>query len=404
MAPSTLIPRTPQLQFRSIGCGALPVSARVSRLRGRSGIDEYHMTLCPTQYADIETQLDAMARAYDRALELLGLDPQTAVLRRFFCTDLSNQAAALERRAFANPRNDVQPCAVSWVEQPPMPPARAALWAYHVNDPGAELDKSRKAASLTLRRGDLSHHWTTMLTHTAADTAYAQTRGVLEKYEAVLQDRHLCLADHVLRTWFFVRDIDTDYSGLVAARGEFFAQHGLTPDTHFIASTGIEGASADPTAKIAMDAYAVSGVRPGQIEYLKAPDHLGPTHTYGVTFERGTSVAYRDRKHVIISGTASIGPEGRVLYPKDFSRQLDRTVENIEALLAQAGAGLEDLCIIIAYVRDPNDRTSAWRQLLGYFGDAPLEVVAAPVCRPGWLIEIEGQAIVPDHNPGLPPF
>ena len=39
-----------------------------------------------------------------------------------------------------------------------------------------------------------------------------------------------------------------------------------------------------------MDAYAIGGVESAQIEFLAAPDHLSPTHTYGVTFERGTSV------------------------------------------------------------------------------------------------------------------
>ena len=44
---------------------------------------------------------------------------------------------------------------------------------------------------------------------------------------------------------FIIENIDGNYKGVVEARREFFAEHGLTPDTHFIASTGIEGASAD---------------------------------------------------------------------------------------------------------------------------------------------------------------
>ena len=127
---------------------------------------------------------------------------------------------------------------------------------------------------------------------------------------------------------------------MVDARAEFFADHGLTPDTHFIASTGIEGSTARPDAKVSMDAYAIAGVRPEQLSYLAAPDHLSPTHTYGVTFERATSVAYRDRNHIILSGTASIDPEGNILHPGDMPRQLDRTLENMEALLAKAGATL----------------------------------------------------------------
>jgi len=35
---------------------------------------------------------------------------------------------------------------------------------------------------------------------------------------------------------------------------------------------------------------------------------------------------------------------------------------------------------------------------------APVQVVVAPVCRPGWLVEVEGLAIIPASNPDLPPF
>ncbi len=200
------------------------------------------------------------------------------------------------------------------------------------------------------------------------------------------------------------KDIDANYQGLVSARREFFAEQGLSPDTHFIASTGVEGSSTNVDAKVVMDAYAVSGVRPGQVEYLKALDHLGPTYDYGVTFERATSVAYRDRKQVFISGTASIGPQGNILFPGNVYRQLDRTIENIEALLGHAGATLEDMCVLIAYIRDPSDHAVLWHEMRERFGDVPIEIVVAPVCRPGWLVEVEGLAIVPAFEPELPPF
>lgn len=392
------------MDFRSLDCGALPVSANLSRFQGQSGVDEYHLTMHPTEYGSIETQLEWMLRAYQIALDSMGLGAETAVLRRFFCTDLLNHAAALEAQPFSNPRNVDEPCAVSWVCQPPIPPARVALWAYHIRDPHSELDKAQEGTSLTLKRGELSHHWTTGVTHTTSETSYEQTRGIFEQYDAFLRGRNLTIADNVLRTWFFVQDVDANYSGLVAARREFFAKHGLTPDTHFIASTGIGGTCTNVAAKVAMDAYAVSGLRPGQVEYLEALDHLSPTHVYGVTFERATSVAYRDRRHVIISGTASIDSQGNILHPGNVSRQLDRTIENIEALLKQADATLEDLCLLIAYVRDPSDHKVACQQIRERFGDAPLEVVVAPVCRPGWLVEVEGLAIIPARKPELPMF
>ncbi|MCX7015201.1 MAG: Rid family hydrolase [Candidatus Sumerlaeota bacterium] len=391
------------MDFYSFDSGTI-ASVKVSRFQGPSGVVECHLAARPLEYAGIDAQLDCVLRAYRNTLDSLGLDVRTAVLRRFFCSDLANQVAALEARPLSNPHNVDDPCAVSWVRQSPGGPAKVALWAYHVSDPESALDKSLRDGSLTLRRGGVAHHWTTGATCPAAETPYDQTRGIFEKYEAFLRTREMTLADNVVRTWFFVQNVDANYQGLVVARREFFAEHGLTPATHFIASTGIEGAHADAAATVAMDAYAISGVRPEQIEYLAALDHLGPTHVYGVTFERGASVAWRDRKHVFISGTASIDPQGAILHPGDVARQLDRTLDNVEALLKQAGAALKDLCMVIVYVRDASDHAFAQRRMRERFGDAPIGYAVAPVCRPGWLIEVEGQAILPASNPGLPAF
>ena len=60
--------------------------------------------------------------------------------------------------------------------------------------------------------------------------------------------------------------------------------------------------------------------------------------------------------------------------------------------------------MFIVYVRDPGDYSLARRTMRERFGDAPFEVVVAPVCRPAWLIEVEGLAILPESNPDLPPF
>jgi len=399
-----MLQSTSRVSLRSFDCETLPASVAVSQFQGRSGVDEYHLIVRPRQYGSIAIQLQSVLSAYRDACRSLGLDMQTALLRRFFCSDLPNQATALEALPFSNPRNTEPPCAVSWVGQSPMPPARVALWTYHVSDPTCELDKMREGASITLRRGELSHCWTTGITCAGADTSYGQTRGVFETYEACLQSRDLSLTDNVIRTWLFLQNVDSNYQGMVAARRELFAERGLTPYTHFIASTGVEGASADVAAKVTLDAYAISGVRREQIEFLAAPDYLSPTHVYGVTFERGASVAYQDRKHVILSGTASIDRDGKILYPGDVSRQLDRTLVNIEALLRQAGAAFEDVCMFIVYVRDPNDLVLASQQMRQRFGDVPTAVAVAGVCRPGWLIEVECEAIVSASNPELPAF
>jgi hypothetical protein len=51
-------------------------------------------------------------------------------------------------------------------------------------------------------------------------------------------------------------------------------EQGLTPNTHFIASTGIGGTPADPKALVQMGSYAITDFEPEQQRYLHALTHL----------------------------------------------------------------------------------------------------------------------------------
>ena len=172
----------------------------------------------------------------------------------------------------------------------------------------------------------------------------------------------------------------------------FFTQ-GLTRDTHFIASTGIGGRQQDPNVLSQMDNYAIEGIREEQVHYLYAPTHLNRTSDYGVSFERGTYVDYGDRRHVFISGTASINNKGQVMFEKDVVKQTRRMWENVETLLAEAGCTFDDVPQMIVYLRDPADYAVVSRLYEERFPDKPKVIVLAPVCRTGWLVEMECMAV-----------
>ena len=220
-----------------------------------------------------------------------------------------------------------------------------------------------------------------------------QTAAIFNAYETLLASKGMSVADNCLRTWLFVRDVDTHYGGVVKGRRDHFNGIGLTPDTHFIASTGIAGFSARPEQLVRMDAYAVSGLKEEQIQYLHAYDHLSPTALYGVTFERGTAVTYGDRRHVYISGTASIDKDGKVVHVDDPVKQAERMLENVSALLQEAGAGMEDLMYSLVYLRDMADYPRVCEVLQHHCPSLDPIYVLAPVCRPAWLVEMEGMAI-----------
>lgn len=384
--------------------GDLPVVVQCSRFQGADGVEEIQWIIRPKSYATFETQLDWVRRAYERAVAEAGLTMNTSVWRRFLCSDLLNQVDLLKSRSFSNPDGQPNDCAVSWVCQPPVAPSKVTLWAQHVYDPSESLQKTKQGQTLSLDRGELTHHWTTGVSSPGVVGAYLQTLGIFDQYGKVLGAHGLTLADNVVRTWFFAQNVDANYAGLVTARNEVFAQQGLTANTHYIASTGIEGGSHEVSARMMMDAYAISGVRPEQITHLHAQDYLSPTHIYGVAFERGTSIAYKDRSHIFISGTASIDSQGEILFPGDILQQLERTLMNIEALLNEAGATMDDMQVLLVYLRDPNDQGPMMEALERRFPHTPIECVTAPVCRPGWLVEIEGLAVVANDAPELPAF
>ena len=202
----------------------------------------------------------------------------------------------------------------------------------------------------------------------------------------------------------FVNDIDLNYGGVVRARNQVFFTQGLTQNTHFIASTGIGGRQQDPNVLSQMDNYAIAGVKPEQIHYLYAPTHLNRTSDYGVSFERGTYVDYADRRHVFISGTASINNKGEVMYAKDVEQQTRRMWENVEALLAEAECTFDDVCEMIVYLRDIADYDLVSALYQERFPGKPVVIVHAPVCRPGWLVEMECTAVKAIDKPELPKF
>lgn len=224
------------------------------------------------------------------------------------------------------------------------------------------------------------------------------TPTLLEHFHDSLSERGLTIADHCLRTWFFVRDIDHNYMEMVNVRKEFFVHEGLTPDTHYIASTGIEGNPLCNEDNVQLESYSVAGITPQQIQYLKGRTHLNPTHEYGVTFERGTRVEYADRCHLIISGTASIDNRGQILYPDDPAQQTRRMLENVQVLLNEGRASLRDLMHAIIYLRRDDDYTVIRDVIESVLPDVPKVYLHAPVCRPGWLVEMEGIAAIPNNN------
>ena len=219
--------------------------------------------------------------------------------------------------------------------------------------------------------------------------SYVQTIMLFDKYIAWLKQQGLNLKDHCVRTWIYVRDIDTNYDGVVKARNDVFRQHGLTVDTHFIASTGIGGRSLGKNVCVAIDFLTARDIQPEDKLFLHALDHLNPTHEYGVAFERGVRISLPQKYQYFISGTASINNRGEVINIGNVTKQTERLLENIGALLADGGAAMKDVKYYIIYLRDLADAVVVDKYMEKVYPDVPRIITHAKVCRPAWLVEME---------------
>ena len=368
---------------------------QISRYEVPEGVNEYHVMIRVTDrcltYAE---QVEAVQAAYARLVEG-ELKGSCAVFKRFFLSDAANQADYL----LAMHAED-SGCPLSVIEQPPLDGSKIALWVY--------LQKGVQTKALSegiyeVKHGAYRHLWMAGASNQASNSEY-QMRLLFNDYVMQLLENGCSLADNCIRTWLYVQNVDVNYASVVKARNEVFATQNLTDKTHFIASTGIAGRHANPNVLVQMDAYAVDGVKQEQIHYLYAPTHLNPTYEYGVSFERGTYVDYGDRRQVFISGTASINNKGEIVHLGDIRKQTLRMWENVETLLKEAECTFDHVGHLLVYLRDVADYTVVQEMFEERFPDIPKVFLLAPVCRPGWLIEMECMAVKGVYCPQYPVY
>ena len=367
--------------------------AEIFSFTGHGEVKEFHVMIHINSVGlTFSQQLDAVLDCYEhlKATELSGA---TAVLKRYFLSDVANQADDVLLA-------DTSDCAKSIIGQPPLDGTKIGLWAYLMTNVSSQQLPS---GLYEVKHGDFRHLWNASAHNTAQNSEY-QTRLLFNEYVMQLAQEGCTLADNCIRTWLFVNDVDVNYAGVVTARNKVFFTQGLTEDTHYIASTGIGGRACDPQVMTQMDNYAIAGIKKEQVHYLYAPTHLNRTSDYDVSFERGTTVDYGDRRHVIISGTASINNKGQIEHPKDIVKQTHRMWDNVEALLKEADCSYDEVGVMIVYLRDIADYALVNRLYEERFPNHPCIIVHAPVCRAGWLIEMECIAIKEQTIADLPAF
>ena len=86
----------------------------------------------------------------------------------------------------------------------------------------------------------------------------AQTRRMFKNVTALLEHGGATWKD-VVRTWYYLRDIDRDYAAFNEERTAFYAEVGLDP---LPASTGVQAKLCRPELLVEMEAVAIFPKRP----------------------------------------------------------------------------------------------------------------------------------------------
>jgi enamine deaminase RidA (YjgF/YER057c/UK114 family) len=108
---------------------------------------------------------------------------------------------------------------------------------------------------------------------------------------------------------------------------------------------------------------------------------------------RGTLVFVRGQIGEDLASNASVAIG-------DPAGQAEQAMRNVQELLAEAGAGLADICKVTIYLTDPRYREPVYRTvgrwLKGVFPVSTGLVVSA-LARPEWLVEIDVVAVIADR-------
>lgn len=82
----------------------------------------------------------------------------------------------------------------------------------------------------------------------------------------------------------------------------------------------------------------------------------------------------------------------------DPAEQAGQAMRNVEQLLREAGARLEDICKIVVYLTDIRYREPVYRAIGGYLRGVHLcstGLVVTALARPEWLVEVDVTAVIP---------
>jgi enamine deaminase RidA (YjgF/YER057c/UK114 family) len=219
-----------------------------------------------------------------------------------------------------------------------------------------------------------------------------QAAQTLENLQAGLARAAMTIKD-VARTWFFLEDILSWYGDFNKVRNDFFARCELRAGS-VPASTGVSGRNPAGFALTAA-AWAVRSHDPAVnlVQVMPSP-RQGPAPSYGSAFSRAVEIHSAGFRQLLVSGTASIAPDGRTEHVGDVRGQIELSMQVVEAILESRRMSFADISRATAYFNSPAD-VAVWEDWRVRREQRAMPVVCAccDICRDDLLFEIELDAL-----------
>jgi enamine deaminase RidA (YjgF/YER057c/UK114 family) len=140
-----------------------------------------------------------------------------------------------------------------------------------------------------------------------------------------------------------------------------------------------------------MDLVAVIGTNKS-IEYFDAGVSQNSAFKYGSAFSRACRVETPAGTTLFISGTASIGVNGKTTNIGDAPKQIETSISNVRAILRKMQCDDDDVVQATAYCKTA-DIEKLFRSKYSDM-DWPTLTAIADICRDDLLFEIEATATV----------
>lgn len=214
----------------------------------------------------------------------------------------------------------------------------------------------------------------------------AQTENAYEIFQTGLAAAGMNIGD-VVRTWFFLDNILSWYGEFNKVRNHFYAGQDLHGKT-FPASTGVSGKNPNGAA-LSLAAWAMRPLG-FKTDFKEVPSPLQcPAPKYGSGFSRAAEMVAPEYRHLLVSGTASIFPDGESAHNGDIKKQIELSMDVVRGILQSRDLTFADVTRATLYFKDLAQAGAFDTWCAGKKIVFPFIATQADVCRDELLFEIE---------------